>query len=113
MDYADENASWPRAYAVGEENSESLMRMIFPIIKIQQVHEYKFERTSWYDVPFKLHGQILQLVAGDDFHRPPSLGKRLINMFLPKRLRFTGKVNVKDYIYSVVMHHNELIIRLV
>lgn len=113
LDYADENASWPRAYAMAIENGESLLRVIVPIIKIQKIEEYKFERPGWYDVPFKLHSQILQFVEDDNFCRPLSFGKRLINMLLPKRLRFTGKVHVENYVYSVVLHHNELAIRLV
>ena len=113
MDYADENASWPRAYAMGEENSESLFRIIFPIIKIQQIDKYQFERTGWYDAPFKLHSEILQFVENDKFHRSLSFVKRLANIFLPKKWKFTGKVNIKDYIYSVTLHHNELMVRLV
>jgi len=112
LDYDDANASWPRAYALAIEDDEPILRSIIPIIFKKEIGDVYFEVKGWYDMPLKLHEQITEIVETDNHYQPLGMLKRWANGRLPESLQFTNKVPVENYLFSVTLHHNDLILKL-
>jgi len=112
FDYGEGNASWPRAYALAVGDDEPLLRVLSPIIAIRRYRKFQTETNAWYDLPMPVHERIVELVDNSIVTRRMSFWKRTINRVLPRPFRFTGKVDMEDYVYGVILHNGEHVIRL-
>ena len=111
LDFGEDKASWPRAYAIAENvNSAPLVRVILPIIMIRQYATFSLETKAWYDMPIKVHEQIIRLVNETQIVRPISVLWKLANIFLPKKYRKQKQVLVEDYTYVVSRYNEETMV---
>ena len=82
LDFGLDKASWPRAYAIAENiNMPPAVRVILPIIMIRQYTTFSLQTKAWYDMPIKVHEQIIRIVNETQIIKPISRLQKFINIF--------------------------------
>lgn len=113
LDYAEENASWPRAYVMSIGDQPPILRVVSPIVVMESYDALQIDKKAWYDMPYDLHGKIVQMTSKNNIKRPLKLWKKIINYLLPQNKKFTGVVDVENYIFVVSSFNNDLIIQAI
>ena len=112
FDFSQSNVSWPRAYALAVTNEQPLLRIIAPIIAINRYNKFQIESRAWYDMPLEMHEQIIKIANDTDVRRKLPMWQRALNLLLPKKRRFQAKVCMENYVYGVILHNGEAVVRV-
>jgi hypothetical protein len=112
IDFSEDKASWPRAYAFAERpNQEPSIRVILPIFILKRYNTFQAEVGGWYDMPKRVHDQLLDITNEMKVHRKLPVWQRAWNRCVPIRYRFAGVVPVESYRYVASQHNGEVILR--
>ena len=113
FDFSKSHVSWPRTYALAVTQKEPLLRVIAPIIMLNRYNRFQIESHAWYDMPMDVHEQIIRISGDADIQRKLPLWKKILNLLpLPKKWRFSGKVRMEDYVYGIILHNGESVVRV-
>lgn len=112
LDFSESNVSWPRAYTLAFPNSEPMLRVIVPIIKIEQYNKMTVERKLWFDMSFSIHEKLITLVNDSKIERPLKWWQNTVNYVLPDNMRYNSNTKQEDYKYMLIKHDSEYIINV-
>jgi len=112
FDYSESNASWPRIYALATGPKEPAVRIIAPIIILRRYNRFQLAARAWYDMPVRTHEQILEIVDNSNVQRKLPFWKRVANTLLPTRWQYNDMVPIRDYIFGIILHNGDSIVRV-
>lgn len=114
IDFSEDKASWPRAYAFAENHdAEPSIRVILPIVILKQYNTFQTESNAWYDMPKNLHNQLLHITNEITLRRKLPLIKILCNKIVPQRYRFSDLISIEHYHYVAAQHNGEVLLSIV
>ena len=111
IDYSDQHQSWPRAYALALPNNDLELRVIVPVIIIKEYIHFTIESPVWYDMPGKIHGQLVSYIDNSTLTAKLPLWKKVCNRVLPNRYKFTDKIIIEDYRFAVSLYDDDIEVR--
>jgi len=113
IDFSEDKASWPRAYAFAQRtNEEPSLRVIVPIFILKQYSTFETQAKGWYDMPKHVHEQLVNITNELEVERKLPFRKRVWNKLVLRRYRFSDIASIEDYCYVASQHNEDILIRV-
>ena len=111
LDFGEDKASWPRIYAIAENpQTPPNVRVILPIVMMRRYSTFAMETKVWYDMPLRVHEQIIRIFNEARLTRPLPMWRRVLNCFVPRQFRKSDEVLVGNYTYCLTKYNEEIMV---